>query len=181
MRVTGRILGIPEEMSDRFVEWVRSVLEFADDTERRNQAQLKSVTYFIEVMNERRGGDGTDLISELLRAEFDGQPIPDDVILGMIALVLIAGLDTTWSASGSMLLHLATASRRPPAASIAEPDLLPDRDRGDAAGVLTGDDGAHRRRGRRAPTAARCGGRPGPAQLRRPPTATPTCSPTPTR
>ena len=59
-------------------------------------------------MNERRGGDGTDLISELLRAEFDGQPIPDDVIVGMIALVLIAGLDTTWSASGSMLLHLAT-------------------------------------------------------------------------
>jgi cytochrome P450 len=124
VRVTGRILGIPEEMSDTFVEWVRSVLEFAHDTERRNQAQLESVTYFLELMNERRGGDGTDLISELLRAEFDGQPIPDDVIVGMIALVLIAGLDTTWSASGSMLLHLAT---HPDDTSrlVAEPELLP--------------------------------------------------------
>jgi cytochrome P450 len=124
VRVTGRILGIPEEMSDTFVEWVRSVLEFADATERRNQAQLESVGYFIELMNERRGGDGTDLISELLRAEFDGQPIPDDVILGMIALVLIAGLDTTWSASGSMLLHLATHPHET-CRLVAEPDLLP--------------------------------------------------------
>ena len=124
VRVTGRILGIPEDMSDTFVEWVRSVLEFADDTERRNQAQLESVAYFIELMNERRGGDGTDLISELLRAEFDGQPIPDDVILGMITLVLIAGLDTTWSASGSMLLHLATHPDDT-CRLVAEPDLLP--------------------------------------------------------
>jgi cytochrome P450 len=124
VRVTGRILGIPEEMSDTFVEWVRSVLEFAHDTERRNRAQLESTMYFIDLMDQRRGGDGTDLISELLRAEFDGQPIPDDVILGMIALVLIAGLDTTWSASGSMLLHLATHAddtRR----LVAEPELLP--------------------------------------------------------
>ncbi len=123
VRVTGRILGIPEEMSDAFVEWVRSVLEFADDTERRNQAQLESVTSFIELINERRGGDGTDLISEL-RAEFDGQPIPDDVILGIIALVLIAGLDTTWSASGSMLLHFATHPDDT-CRLLAEPDLLP--------------------------------------------------------
>jgi cytochrome P450 len=124
VRVTGRILGIPEEMSDTFVEWVRSVLEFADDTERRNRAQLESTTYFVELMNQRRGGDGIDLISELLRAEFDGQAIPDDVILGIIALVLIAGLDTTWSATGSMLLHLATHpddTRR----LVEEPDLLP--------------------------------------------------------
>ena len=124
VRVTGRILGIPEEMSDTFVEWVRSVLEFAHDTERRNRAQLESTMYFIDLMNQRRGGDGTDLISELLHAEFDGQPIPDDVILGMIALVLIAGLDTTWSASGSMLLHLASHpddTRR----LVAEPELLP--------------------------------------------------------
>ena len=42
VRVTGRILGIPEEMSDTFVEWVRSVLEFAHDAERRNRAQLEA-------------------------------------------------------------------------------------------------------------------------------------------
>jgi cytochrome P450 len=123
VRVIGKILGIPEEKSDTFIEWVRSVLEFANDVPRRNQAQIESATYFIELMNQRRGGDGTDLISELLRADVDGDAVPDDVILGVVALVLIAGLDTTWSALGSMLLHLA---RHPDDTRrlVEHPDLL---------------------------------------------------------
>ncbi len=108
VRVTAKILGIPEDMSDTFIDWVRAVLEFADDGPRRSQAQVESVTYFLTQMEARRGGDGTDLISEMLRTEHDGEPIPDDLIVGTIALILIAGLDTTWSALGSMLWHLAT-------------------------------------------------------------------------
>jgi len=86
---------------------VRSVLEFANDAPRRTQAQIDSTTYFLEEMEARRTGDGTDLISELLRAEVDGGPVPDEFVLGAVALILIAGLDTTWSALGSMLWHLA--------------------------------------------------------------------------
>ncbi len=123
VRVTAKILGIPEDMSDTFIEWVRSVLEFADDGPRRSQAQVASVTYFLTEMEARRGGDGTDLISEMLRAEHDGEPIPDDLIVGTIALILIAGLDTTWSALGSMLWHLATHPDDT-ARLVREPDLL---------------------------------------------------------
>ena len=75
-------------------------------------------------MNARRSGDGTDLISELLRTEIDGEAVADDVILGLVALILIAGLDTTWSALGSMLLHLAEHpddTRR----LVEQPELLP--------------------------------------------------------
>ena len=124
VRVTARILGIPEEMSDTFVEWVRGVLEFANDPERRSQAQIDSVTYFLAEMDIRRNGDGTDLISELLRTRVGGEPVPDDFILGTVALILIAGLDTTWSALGSMLWHLATHpddTRR----LVDQPELLP--------------------------------------------------------
>jgi cytochrome P450 len=81
------------------------------------------VTYFLTEMEARRGGDGTDLISEMLRAEHDGEPIPDDLIVGTIALILIAGLDTTWSALGSMLWHLATHPDDT-ARLVREPDLL---------------------------------------------------------
>jgi cytochrome P450 len=108
VRVIGKILGIPEEMSDTFIEWVRGVLEFANDAERRTQAQIESVSYFLAEMEARRSGDGTDLISEMLRTEVDGEAIPDEFILGTVALTLIAGFDTTWSALGSMLWHLAT-------------------------------------------------------------------------
>src|SRR4029453_16047186 len=85
---------------------LRGVLEFANDAERRTQAQIESVSYFLAEMEARRSGDGTDLISEMLRTEVDGEAIPDEFILGTVALTLIAGLDTTWSALGSMLWHL---------------------------------------------------------------------------
>ncbi len=49
-----------------------------------------------------------DLISELLAAEVDGQPVFDVHILGTLGLLLIAGIDTTWSSIGSSLWHLAT-------------------------------------------------------------------------
>lgn len=124
VRVIGKILGIPEDMSDTFVEWVRGVLEFANDAERRTRSQVESVSYFLAEMEARRSGDGTDLISEMLRTEVDGAAIPDEFILGTVALTLIAGLDTTWSALGSMLWHLATHpddTQR----LVDEPELLP--------------------------------------------------------
>ncbi len=51
---------------------------------------------------------GDDLISELLAAEVDGHPVSDEDIIGMCTLLLVAGIDTTWSAIGSSIWHLAT-------------------------------------------------------------------------
>ncbi len=102
VRVVGKVLGSPEDMADTFIEWVRSVLEIADDGPRRTRAPMESTAYFLAEIEARRSGDGTDLISELLRAEFDGRPVPEEFILGTVALTLIAGPDTTWPALGSM-------------------------------------------------------------------------------
>ncbi len=124
VRIIGIVLGVPEEHSDLFTGWVRDVLEFATDIPRRQKAVGELVTYFVTLMEERRGGDGTDLISELLRSEVDGEPVSDPHILGTVALTLIAGVDTTWSAIGSSLWHLATHpddARR----LATEPGLMP--------------------------------------------------------
>ena len=53
----------------------------------------------------------------------DGQPVSDDIVGGMIVLLLIAGIDTTWSAIGSAMWHLATHpdDRR---RLVAEPALM---------------------------------------------------------
>ena len=51
-----------------------------------------------------------------------------------MALLLIAGIDTTWSAIGASIWHLAdTPADRE--RLVAEPELLPDRDGGAAAGL----------------------------------------------
>jgi cytochrome P450 len=108
VRVIASILGVPEEMSDVFTGWVRDVLEFADDTERRTRGIRGLIEYFIEEVERRATEPGNDLLSELLQTEVDGEPIERRLVLGTAALVLIAGVDTTWSAIGSSLWHLAT-------------------------------------------------------------------------
>jgi cytochrome P450 len=103
---------------------VRDTLEFAHIPERRDRSRTALVTYFKGLIEERRDQPGDDLISNLLHSEVDGHPVPEEFVLGTAALTLIAGVDTTWSAIGSSLWHLAThpADRR---RIVSEPDLLP--------------------------------------------------------
>jgi cytochrome P450 len=42
-----------------------------------------------------------------VRADVDGRPIDDFYVLRTVGLLLIAGIDTTWSAIGASLWHLA--------------------------------------------------------------------------
>lgn len=124
VRVIAHILGVPESMSDTFTGWVRDVLEFAYDQERRMRGMTGVISFFQEAVATRKAQPGEDLISELLHTEIDGAPIEESVLLGMCSLLLIAGVDTTWSSIGSSLWHLAThpEDRK---RLVAEPELMP--------------------------------------------------------
>ena len=125
VRVVAHILGVPESMSDTFTGWVRDMLEFGDDPERNLRGQEGFGSYLIAEL-ERRKADpgGDDLISELIATTHDGEPLPDRLVLGIVALLMIAGIDTTWSSIGTSLWHLAT---HPDDAArlVAEPGLMP--------------------------------------------------------
>ncbi|MBI4884516.1 MAG: cytochrome P450, partial [Actinobacteria bacterium] len=109
VRVISMILGVPFEMEDDFVDWVRGVLETGlIDREVGLQSRMKIITFFMQQIEDRRANPrDDDLISDLLRLEIDGQPVDDIFVLGACNLMLIAGIDTTWSAIGSSLWHLA--------------------------------------------------------------------------
>jgi hypothetical protein len=124
VRVIAHILGVSSDMSDSFTGWVRDILEFGDDPERRMRGSEELLNYFVSQLELRRHDPGDDLLSELLRTEVDGAPVPDSIVLGIAALVLIAGVDTTWSAIGSSLWHLATHPDDRERL-VAEPDLMP--------------------------------------------------------
>jgi cytochrome P450 len=123
VRVIGHILGVPESMAGTFTEWVRDVLEFAHDPERRRRGIVGIIQYLQQAIAEREAEPTDDFISELLNSEHDGEPVTKDVVMGMCALLLIAGIDTTWSSIGSTMWHLATHpdDRR---RLTAEPDLM---------------------------------------------------------
>src|ERR1700722_19628382 len=124
VRVIAKILGVSTDLSDTFTGWVRDVLEFADDPERRERGIRGLIGYFLEEVEHRRAEPGDDLLSELLQTKVEGVQVEDSVVMGTAALVLIAGVDTTWSAIGSSLWHLATHEddrKR----LIADPSIMP--------------------------------------------------------
>ncbi len=123
VRVIGSILGIPEELSDTFTGWVRDSLEFADDPERVQRGMFGIGYYLWDRINERRDAGGDDLLTYLLHTEVDGGSVDDMIVLGMAILTMIAGIDTTWSAIGSSLWHLAT-NDQDRERLLAEPSLM---------------------------------------------------------
>ncbi len=124
-RVIGHMLGIDPARNDEFVEWVRGVLEFGlTDPEIRIKYRRIIREFFMEIVAERRKNPGDDIVSQLIEKELDGKPVDDITLIGMCNLLLIAGIDTTWSSIGSALWHFGTHAedRRRLA---AEPDLFP--------------------------------------------------------
>ncbi len=88
---------------------MRGILEFGlTDGDVRIKARTALIGFFKEQVDDRRANPReNDLITEMVQAEVDGEPVPEDIILGVCNLMLVAGIDTTWSAIGSSLWHLA--------------------------------------------------------------------------
>ena len=109
VRVIATMLGVGTDRSDEFTSWVRGVLEVGlKDPVVRIASRVKIIEFFMEQIADRRANPrDDDLITELTLGEVDGHPIPDTHILGTCNLMLVAGIDTTWSAIGSSLWHLA--------------------------------------------------------------------------
>jgi cytochrome P450 len=126
VRAIAHMLGIPESDSDLFIKWIHMILELGIKNESiLLQAVQEMTAYFQGHVEARRKNPGDDLISYLLNArDKNGQPLEDSHVMGSLRLLLIAGIDTTWSAIGASLWHLAQT----PADCqrlIAEPALMP--------------------------------------------------------
>ncbi|HEX8419672.1 MAG TPA: cytochrome P450 [Sphingomonas sp.] len=63
--------------------------------------------YVDPIIRARRGGTGDDLITVMINAEIDGEPITHEKALGLIALLLLAGLDTVVNFLSFMMIYLA--------------------------------------------------------------------------
>ncbi len=107
-RVIASMLGIPKEMSGQFTEWVRGFLELGlTDPELREASGRAIFEFLYGQIQLRKENLGDDLISYLLTSEVDGEPVPEPHVLGTCFLILVAGIDTTWSSIGSAFWHLA--------------------------------------------------------------------------
>jgi len=108
-RVIAKKLGVDASMVDDFIEWVRGVLELGlQQPELRAKYRDIIRDFFAAEVADRRANPKDDLITALCQTEHEGGFLPDEVVIGMCNLQLVAGIDTTWSSIGSALWHLAS-------------------------------------------------------------------------
>ncbi|MFC4120100.1 cytochrome P450 [Nonomuraea zeae] len=125
MRVISGMLGFPPEDGPRFREFVENVLESVNQPPEERFELFNALTdYLVAQINDHIAHPRDDLTTYLINAELHGRKLDPLHVVGMVMLLLIAGIDTTWSAIGASLWHLA----RTPADRerlVAEPGLLP--------------------------------------------------------
>jgi cytochrome P450 len=106
IQVIARILGVPSDDTARFHEWAWWIINVAADPERGIASSAAMKEYLLEIMDERRRDPGDDVISELVQAELDGEQLGDEEILSFLRLLLPAGAETTYRATGNLLFGL---------------------------------------------------------------------------
>jgi cytochrome P450 len=125
MRVIADMLGFPREDGPRFSEFVENTLEGVNlPPDERIARMTKLFDYLLEQIHDHLDRPRPDLTSFLIDAELYGNKLEPSHVAGAMALLLIAGIDTSWSAIGAALWHLA----KTPADTerlVAEPGLLP--------------------------------------------------------
>jgi cytochrome P450 len=125
MRVIADMLGFPPEDGPQFAEFVASVLEGVNLPPDERISRVNALfDYLMTQVHDHLGHPRDDLTTYLINAELYGRKLEASHVVGTMALLLIAGIDTTWSAIGASLWHLAKipADRQ---RLVANPELLP--------------------------------------------------------
>ncbi|WP_081788340.1 cytochrome P450 [Candidatus Blastococcus massiliensis] len=108
MRVIADMLGFPQEDTEKFVRFVENALEGANGPiEERQERGMALSDYLFEQVRDHLDDPRDDLTTYLINAELYGQRLSPQHVVGTMTLLLIAGIDTTWSAIGASLWHLA--------------------------------------------------------------------------
>jgi cytochrome P450 len=68
-----------------------------EDSGALEQARARALRILTEEIESRRAEPRDDLLSTIVHAEIDGEPVSDDVRYGMVSMLFVAGVDTTVS------------------------------------------------------------------------------------
>lgn len=105
------LLGVPPEDRLDFQRWSNSMVEINDDPSFYEQVEvhIKEFQLYIEqLLAEKRIHPQDDLLSELIRAEEDGDKLSVQELYGAIMLMIVAGHETTVNLIANGMLALFT-------------------------------------------------------------------------
>jgi cytochrome P450 len=125
IRVIADMLGFPVRDGPQFREFAQNTLEGINLSPGERVTRMSALFYYLLAqVQDHLGNPRDDLTTFLINADLGGRKLDVSHVVGAMALLLIAGIDTTSNAIGSSLWHLA---RNPADRSrlVAEPELLP--------------------------------------------------------
>jgi pulcherriminic acid synthase len=111
--VIERMLALPSADHENFSRWYRDIMGFignlagaAEPIALGLQARKELTDYFLPLIDERRKGTGTDLLTLMCQAEVDGDHLTREEVRAFVSLMLVAGGETTDGALGNMFMNL---------------------------------------------------------------------------
>src|SRR5262249_47985506 len=103
LRVIARIMGIPDRDYLAFRRWTVAILSPQTMAPAEREAQLAELDAYLRAqLAAPRPSGAEDLIAALLEAEVDGAKLPEDEVLRLLYLILVAGNETTVNLIGNM-------------------------------------------------------------------------------
>ena len=109
LRVTASMLGVSRSDWNQLRTWAHEFFETGiTDAAILRRVFIAMDGFFTKEIAKRRRTPGDDLVSFLLEARIEGELLSEPEIKETLLLILTAGIDTTWSAIGASIWHLAT-------------------------------------------------------------------------
>jgi cytochrome P450 len=113
VRIISDMLGIPQEMSDTFVNWSRAIAVFRGSPDRTveqaraaQDALIELTNFFRKTVADRRRNKGNDLISLLIDIEEEGEVLTEEELYAQCIALLFAGHETTRNLIGNGMYTL---------------------------------------------------------------------------
>lgn len=102
------LTGMPEEDGDLFRDWIYRSFQLAPrDNAIRHQVMVEMTQYVDAILDDRLANPRDDMMTMIANATIDDEPVDWQLKVGYVRLLILAGVDTTWSAIGSGLWHFA--------------------------------------------------------------------------
>ena len=110
--VIGKLLGVPEEQYDNFLDWSNKIvkmydLEVSNESSQEAEIAAKEFYFYIsELIDEKVKNPGDDMISRLSQVTENDQRLTKDQIICTVILLLNAGHEATVNTIGNSIVAL---------------------------------------------------------------------------
>ncbi|MCG8590087.1 MAG: cytochrome P450 [Proteobacteria bacterium] len=96
MYMIGELMGLPEADHEMLLRWSDLFATGGDEVrEQVIPAAEAYAKYILQIVAERRGGTGEDLVSLVVNAEIDGRRLEESDVISETLLILVGGDETT--------------------------------------------------------------------------------------